>query len=430
MLPASDKPIALIDCNNFYVSCERLFDPSLRGIPVIVLSNNDGCAIARSEEAKSLGIRMGAPVFKIRDLMQRHGVRALSSNYTLYGDMSRRVVDVLHGYSPRLDAYSIDETFVDLSGFGDRMEAHAARMREAVRTETGIPTCVGIGPTKTLAKLANFAAKKNPIFGGVCNLMHPDVRDFVMRRIPIGEIWGVGTATQAKLTAQGIRTAAALRDLGLPVARKIGTVVLERLVAELRGISCLDFEDVAPQRKGMAVTRSAGTPMTRFDVLAQAVTAHATRAAEKLRDHGLVAGTITVFFHTNPHRPERPQHSASRSARLHPMSNNTFDLVDAAVGAAQRAWKGDPTGNGCAYTKAGVILGDLVADQDQPRLLFPPDRPRNAKLMDALDAINDRFGKKTVVLGREGFEGGWTTRAELRSPRYTTRISELPIVRV
>ncbi|SDL95554.1 Y-family DNA polymerase, partial [Paracoccus chinensis] len=350
--------------------------------------------------------------------------------YTLYGDMSRRVVDVLHGYSPRLDAYSIDETFVDLSGFGDRMEAHAARMREAVRTETGIPTCVGIGPTKTLAKLANFAAKKNPIFGGVCNLMHPDVRDFVMRRIPIGEIWGVGTATQAKLTAQGIRTAAALRDLGLPVARKIGTVVLERLVAELRGISCLDFEDVAPQRKGMAVTRSAGTPMTRFDVLAQAVTAHATRAAEKLRDHGLVAGTITVFFHTNPHRPERPQHSASRSARLHPMSNNTFDLVDAAVGAAQRAWKGDPTGNGCAYTKAGVILGDLVADQDQPRLLFPPDRPRNAKLMDALDAINDRFGKKTVVLGREGFEGGWTTRAELRSPRYTTRISELPIVRV
>ena len=262
MLPASEKPIALIDCNNFYVSCERLFDTSLHGIPVIVLSNNDGCAVARSEEAKALGIRMGAPVFKIRDLMQRHGVRALSSNYTLYGDLSRRVVDVLHAYSPRLDVYSIDETFVDLSGFGDRMEAHAARMREAVRTETGIPTCVGIGPTKTLAKLANFAAKKNPIFAGACNLMHPLVRDYVMRRVPIGEIWGVGPATEARLRAQGVTTAPELRDLPLPLERKIGTVVLERLAAELRGIACLDFEDVAPQRKGMAVTRSAGTPMT------------------------------------------------------------------------------------------------------------------------------------------------------------------------
>ncbi len=430
MLPASDQPIALIDCNNFYVSCERLFDPSLRGIPVIVLSNNDGCAVARSEEAKALGIRMGAPVFKIRDLMQRHGVKALSSNYTLYGDLSRRVVDVLHGYSPRLDVYSIDETFIDLSGFGDRMEAHAARMRRAVGIETGIPTCVGIAPTKTLAKLANFAAKKNPIFGGVCNLMHPEVRDYVMRRIPIGEIWGVGPATEARLTAQGITNAAELRDMALPLARQIGTVVLERLVAELRGIACLDFEDVPPQRKGMAVTRSAGTPMTAFDVLAQAVTAHATRAAEKLRGHGLVAGTITVFFHTSPHKPERPQHSASRSVRLRPMSNHTFDLVDAAVGAARRAWKGDPAGNGCAYTKAGVILDDLVAEVERPELLFPPDRPRDARLMDALDAINDRFGKKTVVLGREGFESGWVTRAALRSPRYTTRISDLPTVRV
>lgn len=430
MLPASEKPIALIDCNNFYVSCERLFDTSLHGIPVIVLSNNDGCAVARSEEAKALGIKMGAPAFKMRDLMERHGVRALSSNYTLYGDVSRRVVQVLHGYSPRLDVYSIDETFVDLSGFGDRMEAHAARMRRAVRIETGIPTCVGIGPTKTLAKLANFAAKKNPIFAGVCNLMREDVRDYVMHRIPIGEIWGVGPATEAKLTGQGIKSAAALRDLPLPLARKIGTVVLERLVAELRGISCLDFEDVAPQRKGMAVTRSAGTPMTSFDVLAQAVTAHATRAAEKLRQHGLVAGTLTVFFHTSPHKPERPQHSASRSVRLRPMSNHTFDLMDAAVSAARHGWRGDPSGNGCAYTKAGVILDDLVAEQDRPAMLFPPDRPRDARLMDALDALNDRFGKKTVVLGREGFAREWVTRAELRSPRYTTRLSDLPTVRV
>ena len=430
MIRASADPIALIDCNNFYVSCERIFDTSLRGIPVIVLSNNDGCAVARSDEAKALGIKMGAPVFKMRDLMRRHGVKALSSNYTLYGDLSRRVVEVLHDFSPRLETYSIDENFVCLKGHGPRMEDHAKDMRATVKLDTGIPTCVGIAPTKTLAKLANFAAKKNPIFGSVCNLMGDTVRDYVMRRIPVGEIWGVGGATQAKLMTQGIKVAAELRDLPLPLARKIGGVVLERLVAELRGVVCVDFEDVPPQRKGMAVTRSAGTPMTSFDVLAQAIAAHATRAAEKLRQHGLVAGTLTVFFHTNPHKPERPQHSASRSVRLRPMSNDTFDLVDAAVSAARRAWKGDPAGNGFAYTKAGVILDDLVAEQDRPAMLFPPNRPRDARLMDALDAINDRFGKKAMVLGREGFEREWTTRAELRSPRYTTRLSDLPTVRV
>lgn len=430
MLEASAAPIALIDCNNFYVSCERVFDPALHGIPVIVLSNNDGCAVARSDEAKALGIKMGAPVFKMRDLMERHGVKALPSNYTLYGDMSRRVVEVLHAYSPRLDVYSIDETFVDLAGFGDRMEVHAARMRAAVRIETGIPTCVGIGPTKTLSKLANYAAKKNPIFSGVCNLMNADVRDFVMRRIPIGEIWGVGAATEAKLAAQGIKTAAELRDMPLALGRKIGTVVLERLVAELRGIPCVDFEDVPPQRKGMAVTRSAGTPMTSFDVLAQAITAHATRAAEKLRQHGLVAGTLTVFYHTNPHKPDRPQHSASRSIRLRPMSNHTFDLVDAAVSAARRGWKGDPAGNGHAYTKAGIILDDLLAEADRPAMLFAPDQPRDARLTTALDAINDRFGKKTMVLAQEGYSRSWATKSDHRSPRYTTRIYELPVVRI
>lgn len=430
MAKASCKPIALIDCNNFYVSCERLFDTTLRGVPVIVLSNNDGCAVARSNEVKALKISMGVPVFKIRDLIKRHGIRVLSSNYALYGDVSHRVTQVLHNFSPRLEQYSIDEVFVGLEGFGQGMEAHAARMRATVHGETGIPTCVGIAPTKTLAKLANFAAKRNPIFGGVCNLMDAGVRASVMARVPVGEVWGVGAATEARLARHGIGTAAALRDLPLPLARRIGTVVLERLVAELRGVPCIDFEDVAPQRKGMAVTRSAGTPMTRFDVLAQAVTAHASRAAEKLRRHGLVAGTLTVFFHTNPHKADQPRHSASRSLRLKPMSNDTFDLTGAAVAAARRGWTGDPSGNGHAYTKAGVILGDLVAEADCPAMLFPPDRPRDARLMDALDALNDRFGKRTVVLGREGFDRGWSTRAEMRSPRYTTRIEELPVVRV
>ncbi|RLQ84976.1 Y-family DNA polymerase [Notoacmeibacter ruber] len=423
-------PIALIDCNNFYVSCERVFDPRLAGVPVIVLSNNDGCAIARSEEAKALGIKMGAPAFKMRDVIERHGIRVFSSNYTLYGDMSRRVVDTIGGFSPRFEVYSIDETFVDLSGFGERMIAQASDMRQEVRERTGIPTCVGIAATKTLAKLANFAAKKNPLFAGICNLTDDAIRDYVLDRVPIGEIWGVGAATEAKLQAQGILWASQLRAMPLPHARKIGTVVLERLVAELRGVPCIGIEEVEPQRKGMAVTRSAGTPMTSFDELSQALSAHASRAAEKLRSHGLVAGTITAFFHTNRHKPERPQHSASRTTRLTPMSADSFDLVEAALRCAARAWKGDRDHNGYAYTKAGVILDDLVVADKAPRLLFPPDRPRDARLMGALDAVNDRFGKKTLVLASEGYKRSWALRADHRSPRYTTRLSDLPTVNI
>ncbi len=423
-------PIALIDCNNFYVSCERVFDPRLRGVPVIVLSNNDGCAVARSDEAKALGIKMGAPAFKIRDVIKRHGVRVFSSNYTLYGDMSRRVVDAIHDFSPRFEVYSIDETFVDLSGFGDRMVPHAMAMRDEVRQRTGIPTCVGIGPTKTLAKLANFAAKKNPIFAGVCDLMDETIRDYVLARVPVGEIWGVGSATEEKLNRQGVQWASELRAMPLALARKTGTVVLERLVAELQGIACIGIEEVEPQRKGMAVTRSAGTPMTTFDQLTQALTAHATRAAEKLRNHGLVAGTLTAFFHTNPHKPERRQHSASRSFRLSPMSADTFDLVQAALHCASAGWTGDRAGNGCGYTKAGIILDDLIAAADAPQLLFPPERSRDARLMEALDRVNDRFGKKALVVASEGFARPWTLRADHRSPRYTTRISDLPTVHV
>ncbi len=423
-------PIALIDCNNFYVSCERVFDLRLRGVPVIVLSNNDGCAVARSEEAKALGIKMGDPAFKIRDKIRAHSIRVMSSNYTLYGDMSRRVVAVLHDFSPRLENYSIDETFVDLSGFGDRMVKQAANMRTEVRERTGIPTCVGIGPTKTLAKLANFAAKKNPLFAGVCDLTEQKVADYVLARVPVGEVWGVGSATEGKLVSQGIEWASQLRDMPLPLARKLGTVVLERLVAELRGIPCLDLEEVAPQRKGMAVTRSAGEPMLTFDTLAQAVTAHASRAAEKLRSHGLVAGTLTAFFHTNQHKPDRPQHSASRSTTMKPMSADTFDLVGAAMRCIRSGWKGDPSGNGHGYTKAGIILDDLVRAEDAPRMLFEEPRPQSAQLMHALDAVNDRFGKKTLVLGTEGFKGSWGLKADHRSPRYTTRLTELPVVAV
>lgn len=420
-------PIALIDCNNFYVSCERVFDQRLVGVPVIVLSNNDGCAVARSEEAKSLGVKMGVPLFQIRDLVKQHGIRVLSSNYSLYGDMSRRVVETIGGFSPVIENYSVDETFVDFGGFKDYRKL-AGTMRNSVKTVTGIPTCVGLAPTKTLAKLANFAAKKNPIFGGVCDFMDDQVRTWCMDRIDVGEVWGVGTKTEAKLKAVGTNTAAQLRDMPMPQARKIGTVVLERLVAELQGVRCLELEEVAPQRKGMAVTRSSGSPMISLDSVAQAVTAHATRAAEKLRQHGLVAGQVTVFFHTSLFSPTAPRHSVSRTVHLKPMSNDTFELVQAALICLRKGWKGDPSGNGYAYTKAGVVLDDLITAKKAPAMLFEIERPRDARLMSALDAVNDRWGKKTLLLGSEGFKRDFEAKATMRSPRYTTRLDELPVV--
>jgi DNA polymerase V len=422
-------PLALIDCNNFYVSCERVFDPRLNDIPVVVLSNNDGCAVARSQEAKALGVKMGEPLHLFRDKVRLHGIRTLSSNYTLYGDMSRRVIDAIGGYSPVYENYSIDETFVDLSGFLSPVR-QAAEMRSAVSELTGIPTCVGIAPTKTLAKLGNHAAKKNPVFGGVCDFTDEKIATWCMDRIAVGEVWGVGRATEAKLLNAGVRTVSQLRDMPLPQARKIGTVVLERLVAELRGIRCLDLEEVEPQRKGMAVTRSAGEPMRTFDALMQAMTAHASRAAQKLRNHGLVAGTLTAFFHTNPFSKTAPQHSASRTIGLKPMSNDTFELVRATRMCVEKAWKGDRGGNGYSYTKAGVILDDLIKAGEAPQLLFEFERPRDARLMAALDAVNDRFGKKRMVLGSEGFRRQFEAKAEMRSPRYTTRLSDVPVVRV
>jgi DNA polymerase V len=421
-------PIALIDCNNFYVSCERLFDPRLRDKPVVVLSNNDGCAVARSNEAKALGIGMGEPAHKFKDKTREHGILLLSSNYTLYGDISRRVAATIAEFSPRTEVYSIDETFVDLSGFGGRMLDHAAEMRATVRQHTGIPTCVGIGNTKTLAKFANFLAKKNPVFNGVCDLTQGDIAAFTMTRTDVSEVWGVGSRTTAKLRELDINTVAQLRDMPLPLARKIGSVVLERTVAELRGIACIELQDVEPTRKGMAVTRSAGSPMTSLAVLQQAITAHATRAAEKLRRHGLVASHMQVFFHTNPHN-NTPRDSTSRTARLSPPSNATTALVGTALACAGRAWKGDAAGNGFAYTKAGVILDDLIPAELVPVDLFAHEQANAGKLSVALDAVNDRWGKKTLILASEGFRQSFATKADMRSPRYTTRFADLPIAR-
>lgn len=416
-------PLALIDCNNFYVSCERVFNRRLEGVPVLVLSNNDGCAIARSNEVKALGVKMGEPAFKLRPLIERHGIRVFSSNYVLYGDMSRRVNDVLHRFSPELERYSIDETFLDLSGFGTKdLWAYGQEMRATVQRWTGIPTCVGIGPTKTLAKLANAVAKKNPTFGGVCDLSDMAVRAACLRAFAAGDVWGIGRATTQKLAAISVTTAAALHNLDPRLARQLGTVVLERVVQELRGIPCQALELVAPARKGMAVTRSFGQPMTERERVLEAVAMYATRAAEKLRTHSLVAGQLAAFLHTNPHKAGAQYHGA-RSVRLTPMSHDTRDLVAAAHRCIEAAWR-----DGFAYTKAGVILDDLRPCEDAPPCLFETARPHSAELMTAIDRLNGRYGRHTVFPAAMGIERPWKLRAEHHSPRYTTRLGELPIV--
>ena len=420
------RPIAISDSANFYVSCERLFDPSLKNAPVIVLSNNDGCAVARSDEVKPW-VKMGQPLHLIRDKVEAHGIRVFSSNYTLYGDISRRIVEVYGDFTPNVEIYSIDESFLDFSGLRD-CAAHARTLRAAVLRRIGIPVRVGIAPTKTLAKCANEIAKKNPIFAGVLDMMDETLADWLLPMVPVGDIWGIGHRTEAKLHGLGIWTAAELRAMPLRQARVIGTVVLERTVLELQGEPCLALDDVEPQRKGMAVTRSAGTPMADFDTLFQAITAHATRAAEKLRGHGLVAGTLTVFFHTNRHRKDRPQYGASRSTRMTPMSSDTFDLVEAARRCAQAAWPKGQAGP-FGFTKAGVMLDDLVRIEERPLTLFNVPKPKSQALMSALDQVNDRFGRKTMVLASEGVKRPWQLRADHRSPRYTTRIADLPVVR-
>ena len=423
----SERIFALSDCANFYASCESMFIPSLRDRPVVVLSNNDGNCVARSAAAKALGIKMGAPFHELKDLIAKHGVRVFSSNYALYGDLSARVSAVYERYSPDVETYSIDESFLDFRGFRDR-EAHARKLIQEVQRCTGMDVRIGCGRTKTLSKAANEVAKKNPMYRGFLDMMDDSVTAHVLPLVKVGDVWGIGRATAPKLHAQGIHTAADLRDMPLKLARKLGTVVLERTVAELRGTSCLELEDVEPPRKGMASTRSAGVPMEDFNTVMESLTCRATKAAEKLRKHGLVAGRLNAFYHTSRYRENEPQYRGSRTAHLTPMTNDTLRLVAAARRCAEAAWPGD--GRGFRFVKSGVMLDDLVAEADRPRTLFEEPDVKGPALMAALDAVNDRFGRDTLCVASEGTKRSWAMRANHLSPRYTTRISDLPVVRL
>ncbi len=424
------QAIALIDGNSFYCSCERVFDPKLARVPVIVLSNNDGCAIARTSEAKALGIRMGEPWFKIRDLCKRQGVRVFSSNYTLYGDMSARTNAVYRDFAPQVEIYSIDESFLDLSDVQPARRLELARdLRATVRAWTGIPTCVGIGPTKTLAKLANHIAKKVPELEGVCDLTDPVAYDHWLCRIAVEEVWGIGRASLHKLEAMGVDTVADLRDLDPRPVRKAMTVVGERIIHELRGLSCLPLELMPAQRKGCAVTRSFSARVTEREVLEQAVAAHATRLGEKLRRGGLGTSHVTVFYHTSTHDRGEPMRSVSTTVSLPEATNDTLALITAARHSLARTWR-DQGERPWRYSKAGVITTDLKLLDDSPRALIGQlDRERGGPLMAAMDACNARFGRGAVVPARAGLQAKrtWSTKFQMRSPRYTTQLAELPV---
>lgn len=413
---------ALSDGNSFYCSCERVFAPKLNGRPVIVLSNNDGCAVARTTEAKALGIKMGAPFFQIKDLCRKEGVAVFSSNYSLYGDMSRRMNAVYETFSPDVEIYSIDESFIDVSRLGlkDRRE-WALDLKSTTFQWTGIPTCVGLGPSKTLAKMANKFAKTDPDSAGVCDLTDERFRAQVFERFPVGDIWGVGAASTAKLNALGIETAAQLRDIDPKIARSLLTVVGERIIHELNGRPCIALETVPPVRKGCAVTRSFGQRVTEIEDMSEAVASYASRLGEKLRRHDLATNKILVFMHTSPF-DDSPRRSVSMTITLPEATNDSRVLVAAGSRAVAALWK-----KGFRYSKAGIITDELVKPDQAQRALFSGlDHERGAKVMEAMDAINRRFGRSSVGIAAAGVKKPWAVKFERRSPRYTTRFLEIP----
>lgn len=417
---------AIVDITNFYVSAERLFDPSLRGVPCIVLSNNDGCAVARSEEAKALHIRMGDPVFQIRDRIKRHGIQLRSSNYELYADLNRRFNAVIAEHSDTVEIYSIDESFFRLpvlpNGRGDVAAAH--RVREDIMLQVGLPTRIGIGPTRTLSKVANALAKATEkVWGGVIDLHDTELRQRLFQQWPVGEIWGIGKALEARLSPLGVKTAADLLALPPAVARDVGTVVLERLVRELGGVECDDFKVEPEALKSTAVTRMFGEPVTALDDLREAMSRRAARAAEKIRAQGLVASRLIAFAHGSRYRPNPP--SASRTARLSPPTNDPRAILRIVGQMTEAMFE-----KGGVYTKCGVLLEDLTPQgQGQADLFAAPD-PRAPALLAAMDGLNSRFGRDTISIAAQGHgTKAFDTKRSQKSPAWTTRLSDIPIAR-
>lgn len=429
---------ALVDGNNFYVSCERVFRPSLNGRPVVVLSNNDGCAIARSNEAKALGIKMGAPWFQIRHMEDSDGLVALSANFTLYGDMSDRMMSLAAGLGPTQEIYSIDESFIGLQGVRGDLTKRAHAIRARINQWVGIPCGVGIGQTKTLAKLANHIAKTAERKPGsypaelaqVCNLaaLPPQDLDDVLATTLVEEVWGVGRKLAAQLHEGGVHTVLDLARLDPATVRRRWSVVLERTVRELQGMQCIDLDDAPAPKKQIACTRSFGQAITELVPLVEAVSEFASRAAEKLRRQGGLASQLLVFCHTSPFRPG-PRFNRSIVVPLRRPTADTGELVSAAAASMRRIYK-----PGYKMAKAGVMLLDLVPGgvlQGEVDLEEKDHRDRT-RLMVALDALNQRYGKGTVHSANTGGTNkrqAWVMKQERRTPQYTTRWEDVPVAK-
>ena len=415
---------ALVDCNNFYVSCERVFQPALEGKPILVLSNNDGCVIARSDESKALGFGMGDPFHLAREKIRLNGVIVLSSNYALYGHMSRRVMNTLHNFTPELEIYSIDESFLNLSGFEHRgLTAYAAEIRSTVRRWTGIPVSVGLAHTKTLAKIANRLAKRIPDAHGVYDLTRTDSIDEALSRVAVGDVWGIGPRSSMWLNDQGITTALMLKRADPKRVRAHMHVVGERVVAELNGVSCLHLDSVTPVRKGITVSRSFGQYLTELTQINEALVAHAMSAGEKLRRGNLMASHMTIFIRTNRFSTVHPYFGDSIATLLPFPTNHTPELIRYAHELLKKIYR-----PGVSYKKCGLMLQDIQpADLGRHDFFDDRDSIRQQRLMQAMDRINTLYGQRTIrFAGMGSRRPAWMTVANRVSPRFTTSWQELP----
>jgi len=415
----------LIDCNNYYVSCERLFRPDLTNRPVVVLSNNDGCIIARSNEAKALGIGMGTPYFKQKPLIRKHDVAVFSSNYPLYGDISQRIMDVLMRLEPDVEVYSIDEAFIRLpAGKHCDLENYGRLLRATVQKHTGIPVSIGLGPTKTLAKIASRFAKKDSSAAGIFVITDQQSLESLLATMDIGDIWGIGRRYTARLKKQGIHTALELKNCADTWIRKQLTVTGLRTVMELRGIPCISLEKTMPAKKSICTSRSFCQPVHTLADLQEAVATYATQAAYKLRRGGHRTTVVDVFIRTNSFKKDEPQYCNRQTFTLPAPSSHTATLIKVALAALKAIYR-----PGYRYQKAGVLLNGLVPENYEQLHLFHAAAPRDTSLMKAVDEINKRWGRDTIQSAAVGLVKEWHSRQLKKSPAYTTRWAELPTVK-
>jgi DNA polymerase V len=419
--------VALVDVNNFYASCERLFRPDLKDKPIVVLSNNDGCVVARSSEAKRLGIKMGVPLFKVRDLISREGVTVFSSNYALYADISARVMETLESLVPEVEVYSIDEAFSDLTGFDAHigLESFGRQIKQTIARDVGMPVCVGIGPTKTLAKLANYAAKHYPATKGVVDLTCPKRQRRLMSQVNADEVWGIGGRIARRLKALGIHTALDFADAPSELIRKHTSVVLQRTQAELNGEACLSLELSVPTKKQIVCSRSFGRRITELKDLQEAICFYISRATEKLRGEKRSAKTMSIFIRTSAFSKTEPRYSNGASATLVYPTNDTRIFIQTGMRLLDSIWR-----PGFDYAKAGVMLADFHQNDTLQVDMFhtAPDHSRNRSLMETIDKIN-HSGKGSVFFARQGMNNDWRMQRVSLSPRYTTQWQDIPTVR-